>query len=103
MEAYWLNVGSLLLGCIAWGIPIASVMFHKKTDFKAKVIASMVSLSSCAISLCMQIFYATYLVNKGDWTALMDTSNAVAFVSLVLLVVTIILNTILLFFCFHKN
>lgn len=39
-------------------------------------------------------FYTDYLVKIEDWTALMDTSYAVAFVSLILLMVTIILNVI---------
>ncbi len=40
----------------------------------------------------MQIFYNDHLVKIEDWSALMDTSSAVAMVSTLLLVVTIILN-----------
>ncbi|KPU43477.1 hypothetical protein OXPF_29180 [Oxobacter pfennigii] len=58
------------------------------------IIISIASLSACGISLCMQIFYTDYLVKIEDWSALMDTSGAVAFVSTVLLAVTIILNAI---------
>jgi cytochrome c oxidase subunit 4 len=44
----------------------------------------------------MQIFYTNHLVKIEDWSALMDTSQAVAFVAALLLVVTIILNAITL-------
>jgi len=44
----------------------------------------------------MQIFYADHLVKIEDWSALMDTSNAVALVATLLLAVTIILNAITL-------
>lgn len=95
-EAYWLNVGSLILGCIALGLPIIIFIFHKKVRFIIKSMSSMFSMSCCASSLCMQIFYANHLVNIGDWTALMDTSRAISLISLILLIVTIILNLILL-------
>ena len=74
IEAYWLNVGSLILGLIAWGMPIRDMV---------------------------QYFYIDYLVKIEDWTALMDTSYAVAFVSLILLMVTIILNVISLALCYR--
>jgi hypothetical protein len=54
------------------------------------------SISACAISLYFQIYYGYILVKVEDWSALMDTQGAVAFVSAVLLIVTIILNTITL-------
>lgn len=57
---------------------------------------SIGSVSACAISLCMQIFYTNHLVKIEDWSALMDTSSAVALVVTVLLAVTIILNVITL-------
>jgi len=40
----------------------------------------------------MQIFYTDRLVRIEDWSALMDTSTAVAMVSALFLVVTIVLN-----------
>lgn len=42
----------------------------------------------------MQIFYTDHLVKIEDWTALMDISYAVARVSLILLIITLILNGI---------
>ena len=90
IEAYWLNIGSLILGLIAWN-----------RNFKRTGTFSIVSLSACAASLCMQIFYTDHLVKIEDWTALMDISYAVAFVSLILLMVTIILNVISLALCYR--
>ena len=43
-----------------------------------------------------EIFSIQYRVKVEDWSALMDTMSAVAFVSAVLLIVTIILNVIAL-------
>ena len=89
-----LNVGSLLLGLIAWILPVINLAQHNKVNHRNGVVFSVVSISACAISLCMQIFYTNHLVKIEDWSALMDTSWAVASVSALLLVVTIILNAI---------
>ena len=70
MEAAWLNVGSLILGLIAWGIPIFNLIQYKKGDMRTSVIGVASSLSACALSLCMQIFYTAHLVKIEDWTVL---------------------------------
>jgi cytochrome c oxidase subunit 4 len=49
----------------------------------------------CAVSLCLQIFYADHLVKIEDWSALMDTSHAAAAARAILLSGTVILNLIL--------
>ncbi len=92
-----LNLGSLLLGLIAWILPVVNLMRYKKHDHKNWVVLSIMSISACAISLCFQIFYNNHLVKIEDWSALMDTTDAVVFVSSVLLIVTILLNGITLF------
>jgi len=51
----------------------------------------------------MQLFYTDHLVKIEDWSALMDTSSAVAMVSTLLLVVTILLNTIGFFLFYGKK
>ena len=74
---------------------------YKKRDNKNWAILSILSISACAISLYFQIFYNNYLVKIEDWSALMDTTGAVAFISAILLVGTIILNTInLMIYCY---
>ncbi len=101
--AVWLNIGSLVLGLIAWVLPVVNLVQHNKADHRNWVIFSVVSVSACAISLCMQIFYTDHLVKIKDWSALMDTSHAVALVAASLLVVTIILNAITLVVYYEKK
>ncbi|MEY8417189.1 cytochrome c oxidase subunit 4 [Tissierella praeacuta DSM 18095] len=91
-----LNVGSLVLGLIAWILPIINLVKSEKNNHDNWATLSVISISSCAISLCFQIFYNNHLVKIADWSALMDTTGAVSFVSAVLLTVTIILNVITL-------
>jgi len=92
-----LNFGSLVLGLIAWILPVMNLMRYNKHEYKNWIALSFISVSACAISLCFQIFYNYHLVKIEDWSALMDTMGAVAIVSAVLLVVTITLNAITLF------
>jgi hypothetical protein len=102
LGAAWLNLGSLVLGLIAWILPLVNLMKRNKADNRNWVVFSVASVSACAISLCMQLFYSDYLVRIEDWSALMDTSSAVAFVATVLLVVTIMLNAITLVYTIEK-
>ncbi|MBA9029308.1 hypothetical protein [Peribacillus huizhouensis] len=90
------NLGSLILGLIAWILPVVNLMRYKKHDHWNSVVPSIMSIGACAISLCFQILYNYHLVKIEDWSALMDTTSAVAFVAAVLLIVTIILNAITL-------
>ncbi|MFZ3590114.1 hypothetical protein ACOI1C_12740 [Bacillus sp. DJP31] len=87
----WLNVGSLVLGLIAWIIPIFRFTRNKK-DKNNETTLLFLSLSVCAISLCFQVFYTYHLVMIKDWSALQDTMYAVAIAATVLLIVTILLN-----------
>jgi len=90
-----LNLGSLLLGLIAWLLPIINLVVRNNIKSNRWVVFSIASVSACAISLCMQLFYSAYLVRIADWSALRDTANYVAYVSLLLLAVTIALNAII--------
>ncbi len=94
--AGWLNLGSLVLGLVAWILPVINLMQHNKTDNRSWVIFSIASVSACAISLCLQIFYTAYLVKIEDWSALMDISPSVGLIATILLAVTLILNAITL-------
>nr|WP_255726777.1 hypothetical protein [Sporosarcina sp. ACRSM] len=91
-----MNLGSLVLGLIAWLLPVVNLMHSKKHDNRNWVVLSMMSLIACAISLSFQIIYNNHLVNIEDWSALMDTSGAVTFAASTLLIVTIFLNAITL-------
>ena len=89
-----LNLGSLLLGLIAWILPVINLANNNKAEHKNWVVISISSVSTCAIALYMQILYGNHLVKIEDWSALMDTSHGVALVSAIFLVVTITLNAI---------
>ena len=87
----WLNLGSLVLGLVAWILPIVNLVKCNK-NHKNWALYLMGSVSACIISLFFQILYNDYLVKIEDWTALMDTSGAVVWFSFILTVVTIVLN-----------
>jgi cytochrome c oxidase subunit 4 len=90
--AGWLNLGSLVLGLIAWILPVANLMWRNDAQHRNWPVLSAVSITACAISLWLQVLYSNHLVKIEDWSALMDTSAAVALVATILLVVTILLN-----------
>lgn len=87
-----LNLGSLVLGIIAWILPIFSLSQDKEK--RNLEIYSIMSLLACVISLFFQLIYNHHLVQIEDWSALMDTSGGVVVAASVLLVVTIVLNII---------
>ncbi|WP_326909907.1 hypothetical protein [Sedimentibacter sp. MB31-C6] len=98
----FLMLGSLVLGLIAWILPVINIMRFKKSNNNNWVILSFLSISACAITLYFQILYNNYLVEIWDASALMDTTGASTFLSVVLLVVTIILNVITMIIYFHR-
>jgi hypothetical protein len=92
----WLNVGSLVLGLIAWILPIMNLIMLNKQKNKNWASLAVISISACAFSLLFQLMYSNHLVIIEDWSALMDTAGAVVFVSSVLVGITILLNGITL-------
>lgn len=86
-----LNIVSLVLGIGAWGVAAAAISkpscSHKST---------ILSFALCAFSLVAQLLEISRRVNLGDYTAIEDTIRAVIIASIVLVVVTIILNIIAL-------
>ncbi|WP_456278503.1 hypothetical protein [Bacillus sp. AK128] len=88
-----LNLGSLVLGLIALILPTVHLIHDKKQQMNNwKTLSIIISFSACGIALCFQIFYTYHKVTVEDWSALLDTMYAVAFVSAGLLILTIILN-----------
>ncbi|MGM0835123.1 MAG: hypothetical protein ACQEV7_03130 [Bacillota bacterium] len=98
-----LNLSSLVLGIIAWILPVVTIMQSEKHRGRNWVALSFMSFSACAISLCFQIFYNYHLVKIEDWSALMDTTRAVVLAAAVLLLVTIVLNIITLILYHDKT
>ena len=101
--ADWLNIGSLVLGLIAWLLPIINLVQYNKVNNRKWIILSVASVSACAISLYVQILYTDYLVKIEDWSALMDTSDGIASIAKLLLVVTIMLNLVTLVVYYKKS
>jgi cytochrome c oxidase subunit 4 len=94
--AGWLNLGSIVLGLIAWILPIVNLMLIKKHNHTNWIFLCFISMGACTISLCFQIFYNNYLVKIEDWGALMDITGGTVFAAIVLLIVTFVLNAITL-------
>lgn len=90
-----LNFVSLILGLIAWILPIINII-NKKLYNKNWSNLSVISMGACATSIYFQFLYNNHLVNINDWTAIMDTIGTSILLSSVLLVITIILNIITL-------
>ena len=90
---YWLTPASLILGLAAWILPSIYISKYNNVESKKGSLYIFLSLSACALSIFLQVVYNNYLVGIGDWSALMDTTGALVFVSGTLLVVTLLLNT----------
>ena len=71
-------------------------MRREKQDYRNWVALSIMSISACAICYVFRFSITIIWVKVEEWSALMGTAGAVAFVAAVLLIVTIILNAITL-------
>lgn len=97
MSYAWLNLGSLLLGFIAWVIPIISLIKGSNKNTQNMPTLTLVSMTSAILSLLLQILYNYYLLQIADWTALLDTTGAVLFIAFILIVGTFLLNFLNIF------
>lgn len=52
-----LNVGSLVLGLIAWILPLVNIIRRDKDNNKSWPWLSIASLNACTVSLWFQIIY----------------------------------------------
>ena len=89
------NILSIVLGLVAWFLPIVRISLLERLKGNNTEILSILSLSTCGVALCLQFFENDRLVLIRDWSGLEDTVGVVSFASVVLLVVTIILNIIM--------
>ncbi|UOQ50480.1 hypothetical protein MUN88_00980 [Gracilibacillus caseinilyticus] len=97
------NLGSLILGLVAWTLPVINLVRYKNNDYRNWGVLAVISISACAISLYFQIVYDYHLVEIEDWSALMDTSGAVVRVGGVLLIGTLLLNAITVIVCLDRS
>mgnify|MGYP001459723344 CR=1 FL=1 len=81
------NLGSLVLGLAAWGIPLCAI--GRKYRFG---ICCIGSLSCCVLSFLLQLLEVRNRVRLSDWSALMDTIDAVVAAAVIMVVVTLISN-----------
>ena len=81
--------------------------FRSFADHKAKrknwSVLCAVSISACSLAMKLQLNEVKYRVDIADWSALADTSSAVATVSSILFTVTIVLNAIVFFVYYEAN
>ncbi|MGB7460906.1 MAG: hypothetical protein WA887_08515 [Carnobacterium jeotgali] len=89
----WLNVGSLILGLIAWIIPTVNIMRRNKRGNNHSI-PTLLSMGSCAVALWFQLSFNIYLIEINDYTALLDTVSTLKWVAAILIFVTISLNVI---------
>ncbi|PKM69982.1 MAG: hypothetical protein CVU94_01330 [Firmicutes bacterium HGW-Firmicutes-19] len=90
----WLNVGSLILGSIAWILPIVGLLFFRKKYLQSSFGLAALSFAVCAIAIFFQMMYHQYLIDINDMSALLDTSKVVTNISGILLIFTGILNAL---------
>lgn len=98
-----LNLGSLIMGLIALLLPITNLTNLKKVNSSNWFILTFVSVSLCAISLYMQLIYGNFLIYKQDLSALLSMGDGVLRVSTILIVVTLLLNTITMVLYYKKH
>lgn len=86
-----LNYGSILLGLVAWAMPVAALATGKHTARYAAVSGGL-----CCVSLLFQLLYTQHLVDIRDWSAIEDTHYAVVLAAEALLLGTAGLNLLAL-------
>jgi cytochrome c oxidase subunit 4 len=101
--AAYLNVARLILGLTAWILPAVNLLRRNRSDRAGRAVLSLLSVSACAVSVCLQLFYSAHLVRIEDWSALLDTADAVALVAAVLVGVTLLLNAAVWITCERKK
>lgn len=86
------NLGSIIIGLVAWIVPVIGINLKKSKPH----LLSVISFSFCAIALLLQLVEIRHRVMVGDWSALMDTVPAIVGAAAVLVLVTIFINILIL-------
>lgn len=90
----WLNVGSLLLGLVAWALPIMGIIKKRSLSDTHHILLVLSSMGAALLAVFFQLLYNWYLVSIEDFGALSDTMYAIVFAAFILIVATILLNGI---------
>ena len=83
---YFFHLGSIFLGLMAWGIPLAAIALKKKSN------CCGLSFTCCCCALAFQIFEIKHMIDIGDYSAVMDTTKAISIAVIVLVTGTLIIN-----------
>ena len=83
-----LNLGSVILGLLAWVLPWMPVKGKILSAIRRRGLHQWVSFTCCALALWLQLCYQWHLADIGDWSALGDTAGAVMKVSAFLVLTT---------------
>lgn len=83
------NILSLVLGIVAWSLP---VMYLMRWKYRQQLCCG--SFGLCALAMYFQLREMLRLSEKGDYAAIEDTIGAVVFAASVLLITTVILNAL---------
>ncbi|MBZ4647722.1 MAG: hypothetical protein JG777_3211 [Clostridia bacterium] len=71
-----LNLGSLVLGVVAWILPVVNLMRYKNQGNRNWAFLSIMSISACAISLCLHILLTvTIILNAITLIAYRDKTS----------------------------
>lgn len=85
------NIGSLVLGIGAW---VFAALAITAPGISKAYKRSFLSFSLCAASLLLQLTEISRRIHIGDLAAVMDTVGAIVIAAAVLIIVTVILNTV---------
>ncbi|MDQ0185772.1 hypothetical protein ACFOST_13900 [Cytobacillus kochii] len=89
----WLNIGSLVLGMVAWILPLLNLS-REQENTKRWTTYSFLSFICCSTAILFQLMVQKFLIEIEDFSALMDITSSVVLASSVLLIVTILLNVL---------
>ncbi len=88
------NIGSIVLGLTAWILPVINIMLVRRNRSWDRGTLAALSLGACAASIWLLHFYTYHKVTIEDWSAVLDTTGAITRVTGVLLIVTLLLNSV---------
>ena len=92
--AGWMNLASLALGLLAWMLPVAAMI---RTAARPRALHPALPLVCVSFAACAAALYLhAHLSRIEDVGAFLDTAQAAAFASAVLLCVTLALNALAL-------
>lgn len=94
-----LNLISLALGILAWVLPFVTMAMTEQRQQQSKFKVSFISITACATAIYCQLQYQAHLMLIEDVSAWMDTIDVSVFVSMVLLIGTVLLNVFVLLIC----